>query len=225
MLGGVVRRAHQWSRFDPAEADSQAKFLQLGELFHGVVTGDGQMLARGLEILPNGEDIHTPRAQIAHHILHLFDRLTQAHHQARFGQHVGIDLLGVGEGGAGPIVAILRLHELEQSRNRLYIVIEDLGPGVDHDTQRFRRAFEVGNQHFDRAAGVNFANAADEHGEDRRAAIFAVVAVHRGDHRVLKVHRLHCLRHAVGLHEVERSGAAAFDVAETTGAGADVAHH
>ncbi len=65
-------------------------------------------------------------------------------------------------------------------------------------------ALEIGDEHFDRAAGVNLADALDDHGEDRRAAILAVVAVDAGDDGVLEVHGLDGLGDALRLEPIQR---------------------
>ena len=143
----------------------------------------------------------------------------------RLGQHIGVEFFGIGEGRRRPVVTILRLDFFEQARNGLHVVVQDLGPRVHDDLQRLERAFEVGDQHLDRAAGVQLADAADDHGKDRRAAVAAFVAVDGGDHGVLQVHRLDRLRHALRFQPVHRAGLAVLDVAEDARARAHVAQH
>ena len=71
----------------------------------------------------------------------------------------GSSLFGIGQGGGSPLVAVLRLDLLEQARHGFNVVVEDLGPGFHHDLQRFQAAFEIRDQHLDRAAGVQLADA------------------------------------------------------------------
>ncbi len=132
---------------------------------------------------------------------------------------------GVGQCSSRPLVAVLRLHLFEQARYGLHVVVEDLRAGIHHDLQRFQAAFEIGDQYLDRAPWVDLAYAADEHGEDRRAAVYAVVAVDAGDHGVLQVHGLDRLGNAFWLQPVQRAGLAALDIAETARACAHIAHH
>ena len=54
----------------------------------------------------------------------------------------------------GPLVVVLRLDLFEQARHGLDVVVEDLRAGVHHDPQRFHAALEIGDEHLDRAAGV-----------------------------------------------------------------------
>src|SRR5690606_21441233 len=74
-------------------------------------------------------------------------------------------------------------------------------------------------------AGMDLPDAPDDHREDRRAAVLALVAVHRGDNDVLQVHRLDGLGDAVRLVPVYRRRATGLNVAEAAGAGAGVAQH
>ena len=149
----------------------------------------------------------------------------EADHDAGFGQHFGVELLGVGQGRRRPFVIVLRLDGLEQARHGLHVVVQNFRARIHHDLQGFERAFEIGDQHFDGTARQQFADAADDHRKDRRAAIPAFIAVHRGDDRMFQVHGFHGLRHALGFAPIHQRGLAVFDVAEGAGARADVAEH
>src|SRR5438046_207346 len=62
---GVVRRADQGSALDPGEFQVLLGVaLELGEFVQGVVAVDGQVLARRLEILPDGEDVDAPGTDV-----------------------------------------------------------------------------------------------------------------------------------------------------------------
>ena len=137
----------------------------------------------------------------------------------------GSSFLALDKCGRRPIVIILRLDLFEQARHGFHVVIQNLGPRIHHDLQGFERTFEIGDQHFDRTARQHFADASDDHRKDRRAAIAAFIAVHRGDHRMLQVHRFHSLRHALGFAPIHQCGLAVFDIAESAGARAYIAEH
>ncbi len=120
---------------------------------------------------------------------------------------------------------VLRLDLLEQPRHRLHIVVEDLRAGFHDDLQGFERAFEIGDEHFHGAARQQLADAADDHGKNRRAAVLAVVPVDGGDDSMLQIHRLDRLGYPFGLQPVQQPGAAVLDVAEAAGAGAHIPQH
>ncbi len=104
-------------------------------------------------------------------------------------------------------------------------MIKDLGAGIHDDLQGFQAAFEIGDEHLDGAAGLQLADAADDQGKDRRTAVLALVAVDRRDHGMFELHGFDSLGDTFRLQPVQRLGAAVLDVAETAGAGADIAQH
>ncbi len=110
------------------------------------------MLLARLQILADRQDVHAPGALVAHHGLDLIHLFAEPHHDARFGQHVGVKLLGIRQGRGSPLVVILRLDSLEQSRHGLHVVVQDLRARIHHDLQGFERAFEIGDEHLDGAA-------------------------------------------------------------------------
>ncbi len=95
---------------------------------------------------------------------------------------------------------------------------------VHHHLQGVPIGPEVGDQHLDGAAGLQAADLADGVGEDVRAAVGQLVAVHAGEHGVAQAHLPHRFRHPQRLLFVQRLGAPGLDVAEAAGAGAGVAH-
>ena len=56
----VVTGAHQRAGLHVAEAHGQRFLLQEQELFRRVVAGDGQVIARGTQVLADGQDVHAP---------------------------------------------------------------------------------------------------------------------------------------------------------------------
>ena len=67
----------------------------------------------------------------------------------------------------------VRWRVLLPARDRLDVVIENLRARLHHHFQGVNTSFEVRDQHFDRTAGVNLADAADDGREDGRAAVGA----------------------------------------------------
>src|SRR5207249_12326191 len=59
---GVIGAADQWPGFDVAEAEGESFRFEGGKFIRMVVTGHGQMLLRGAEVLPDRHDIASDRA-------------------------------------------------------------------------------------------------------------------------------------------------------------------
>ena len=122
-----------------------------------------------------------------------------------------------------PRVLAARARHAVEPRHRLGVVVQDVGPRVEHGAQRRFLALEVGNQHLDAAVGHPRLDLADRVGEDRRAAVGQVVAIDRRDDGVAQAHRLHRFGDAHRLVEVERGRPAVLHGAVGAGARAHVA--
>ena len=179
----------------------------------------------GLQVLSQRQDVNADRCQIAHGFAHFIERFTQAQHDAALGQHQPVHALGILQRRKRPFIAVLRLDALEQPRHCFHIVIEDFWLGIHHHFQRELVAFEIGDEHFDGAARLQLADAADDHGEDRRAAIGSFVSIDAGDDDMLQAHGADAFGDAVGLAPVERAGTPGLDITEAAAARAGVAHH
>jgi YVTN family beta-propeller protein len=101
-------------------------------------------------------------------------------------------------------------------------VIENLRRITHDDFHRGVAALEIGDQNFDLATGDAFANGVDGEAEEFGAAVFPVVAVNAGDHRVLEAHEGASFGDAAGLVVIDSQRAALLHRAETAAAGADV---
>ena len=103
------------------------------------------MLLRRLQILAESKDLNTPGAQVVHqHGHHFIEGLPQPEHDARFGQHLGIDAFGIRERGLCRFVTVLWLHFAKNTGGTVYIsVIEDFLVRLDHEAQRVQAALEI----------------------------------------------------------------------------------
>ena len=182
------------------------------------------VLARGLEVLADGEEVHVGRAQVVHHLQHLLARLAEAHHDARLGEQGGGQLLHPLQQPQGVEVACAGPDPQIERRHRLQVVVVDIGCRCHDRLQRAVLAQEVRGEHLDRGVGRQPPDGADGGGEVGAAAVGKVVAVHRGDDDVIEAELGHSLRHVLGLRGVERAGQPGLDVAEGAGARAGVAH-
>ena len=120
---------------------------------------------------------------------------------------------------------VLRLDLLEQPRHGFHVMVQDLRAGLHDDFQGFQRTFEIGDEHFHRAARQELADAPDDHGEDRRAAVPAIIPVDGCDYGMFQLHGFDCLGHTFRFQPVQRLGAAMFDITEAAGACAYVSQH
>src|SRR6266480_6386386 len=77
LLPLVVARAHQWAGFYMTIAHLEAVAAQRSELVGRVVPRDGEVLARGTEVLADGQNVHVLRAQVPHRHQQLVPFFTQ----------------------------------------------------------------------------------------------------------------------------------------------------
>src|SRR5262249_44950884 len=150
---------------------------------------DGQMRARGLEILPESQDIATRGTQVAHRLANFVFGFAQAEHHSRFGVDgfttAFFDQL---QHGQGPVVGGAGTNVGSQSAHRPQVVVDDLGVGLQH---RFNRGFagiEVGNEDLDNNARYGGANGFNRAPEVVGASVGQIVAGHGRDHDVLEAH-------------------------------------
>lgn len=108
---------------------------------------------RGLQILADCQKINLGGAQIVHHLQHFGPLLPQAHHDARLGEHGGIESLDVGQKAQRVEVARPGADRRIETRHRLQIVVEDIGARPHHGLHCARLAPEIRRQHLDCRAG------------------------------------------------------------------------
>ena len=182
------------------------------------------MLRGGPQVLADGEDLDVVVAKDPERLDHLLEALAEADHQPRLGDHaVAAHLLGESQdpGGAHEAGAAPR-HRVE-ARNRLDVVVEDVGALVDHLRKRHLLAAEVGGQDLDLAARGQHPDRADHADERSGPVVGQVVAVDRGDDGVAQAHLLDLGRDPHRLQRVVPGRLAGLHVAEAAAAGADVA--
>ena len=65
LLGGAVATADEGTTFDPAEAHGEALLTDAVEFGGQVEALDGEVLAAGLQVLADGEDVDVAGAEVA----------------------------------------------------------------------------------------------------------------------------------------------------------------
>ncbi len=162
---------------------------------------DRQVHARRLQILPDGHDVQANGREVIHKCKHLFVDLAQSDHDSAFrAQALSLrpaeHLEGSPVFGLGPHFPVEAWHSLD-------VMIENVGPFVEHDLECVPETTEIRNQHLDGTPRGRFTNEPDSIGEYRSAAVFAFVAVYAGNDGVLDAHLLHSVGYAAGFVVVE----------------------
>src|ERR1035441_9593816 len=170
LLVRMIAGPHQRPRLHVAEANLERLGLQLGELARRIEPGHGQVIARGAQILTDGQNVATGRGQIAEDLEQLGGLLAQAHHHAGLGKPRGPQPFGVAQQLQAPLIPRPRAHRAVEPRHRLDVVIKHLRPRLDHHPNSLPVALEVRDEHFDAARGRLAANLFDDQREGARPA-------------------------------------------------------
>jgi hypothetical protein len=100
------------------------------------------VLARRLQILADGEKIDIRRAQIVHHLQHFIPLFAEPEHDAGFGEDRGIEFLHLLQEPDAVEIARARTHREIERRHGFEIVVEHVGPRIDHESQAHRPCAE-----------------------------------------------------------------------------------
>ena len=184
---------------------------------------DGLVLPGRAQVLADRHDVDAGRAQVREHGRDLVVRLAEAHHEAALRGLPRDEVLRRPEHLQAETVAALRPQEREETRHRLDVVVEDLGPRLEHRAQGLAVALEVGDEHLDPRPGQRASHGAHGVREVGGAAVGEVVAVDRGQDHVAQAHPRRGLRHARGLRGVRGQGPGGGDGAVGAAARAAVA--
>ena len=226
----VIAATDQRARLNVAEAHLQGFMLEEGELVRCVEAGHGKMVARGAEVLADGEDVDFAVGEIAEdaeQFVHLF---THADDDAGLGddgaKFVGAALaLGFGEEFKRAFVAAAGFGDAVEAGDGLDVVVEDLGARGDDHAAGFGDALEVGGEDFDLRTRRLSANFVDDVDEGLGSAEVVVIAIDAGNDGVGEAELGNGIGDAAGLFVVDGLGLAFGDRAEAAAAGAEVAEH
>ena len=188
-----------------------------------VVAGHGCVPIRGTEILADRQNSAADIAKIPERGRELLVLLAEAHHHTGLRGDVGGVAAGAIEQLQRPRVPSPRSRHLVQPRNGFGVVIEHVGPGIEHRVERLLVALKIRNQDFDPAFRQARPCFADRSREDRRAAVREIIAIDGGDDDVVQVEDLNRVRYPGGFAGIDRAGAAVRHRAIRARARADVA--
>jgi len=171
--------------------------------------------------LSEGEDRHAGGQQVIHAREELGFGLAKAQHDAGFGNDAGVS--NVFQYLETSVITGLWADLFGQTADGLQVMRDDVWFDFDYAVDVLFHPFEVGNEDFDGGGGIEFADFPDGLGPDCGAAIGQVVAVNGGDDAVFELHGQDGFGHALRFFAVNRQGDTGVGVAETAGAGTDLA--
>ena len=206
MFERVIRRTHERPCFDVFETHGFAEDFEFGELVGVNVADDGEMVAGGLEVLAQREDVRALRGEILEGVENFLLFFAEAEHEAGLGGDIGMRLLGAAEEFERTLVQRALADLAVKARNGFGVVIENVRPGGKDGVEGVPISSKIGNEHFDFAAGDAAANFFDGTGKDVRAAVGLIVAIDAGDDSVTQTHSSHGFRDTEGFLFIGRPG-------------------
>src|SRR5229473_5413844 len=154
------------------------------------------MIASGLQILSEREDVGTLRGEILHGGEDFVLFFSKTEHQTSFGRNFRMRFLGMAEQFERALIHRALADLPVEARHGFGVVVENIRAHSKNDVQRVPITAKIRNEHFDFAAWNAAANLFDGARKDVRAAIRLIVAVDRSHHRVAQSHFGHSFRHA-----------------------------
>ena len=120
--------------------------------------------------------------------MHFFGGFAQADHEAGLRQSFRAILFGEAQHRKRLPVIGLRANAPVEARHGLHVVVEDVRTGVEDARDRVEIAAKIRGQHFDAGLGKSGPDFANGLGEMLRTAIRQIVAIHRSNDDVTKIH-------------------------------------
>ena len=197
---------------------------QCVELRWGPPPRDRQVVRSRTEVLADRRDRHARGRQVRERRDHLVFRLPQPDHEPRL--HDEPRICSAREHREAPRIARRGSHRPLQARNRLDVVVQDVGPCVEDEPERGVISPAVRDQDLHGRARAAAPNGFDGRCDGTCTAVGEVVTRHTGDHRMGEPHPLDGLRDSFRLCGVERQRVPRVDQAEPARAGAaSTVHH
>ena len=104
------------------------------------------MTVRRSEVLTHGQDIDALGSEVAHRDEQLVPFLAEAAHQARLGRQCRVHLSSTTKEAERAIVSATWASDAVEPRDRLQVVVQNVGAGIHHDLQSGIGALEVGRE-------------------------------------------------------------------------------
>jgi hypothetical protein len=220
-LGSMVGAAGERGRLGVGDAGLPCQGAEPVEVGRGPPVRHRQVGCGGPQVLAHRDDADADPGQIGEGGGDLRLGLAHAQHHAGLGDQPCIGRPGehgeaagvVGGGPGGPL----------EPGDRLDVVVEHVGAGVEDEVERLGVAFAIRDEHLDPTSRPGPTDRFDRRRKRPGAAVGQVVASHRGDDGKVEPHRDDRLGHPFGLAVIERAGATGIDQAEPAGAGTTLA--
>src|SRR5690606_26423095 len=146
-----IARAHERPRHALEKTERERLLAITLELLRRHPALNGQMIGRWTQVLPEGQDIDTRRANIAHGFIDLLIGLAESEHEARLGENVGTMLLRMRQHIERLLVAGSGIaHGMREATHRLNVLRKDIDAAIDHDFDMRMITLEVRGQRFHR---------------------------------------------------------------------------
>lgn len=163
------------------KAHRLADLFPFGEFFRRDIAFDRQAFFVGLEVLADGHDVAGGGAEVTHQVDDLFERFSQARHDAAFGEHRRAlrvaEMGGTREKFHRLVVFCIRPDAAVESGDCFRVVVENVGAGDENIVQCVLVSIEIRDKYLDLAAGIHFANFCNRIRPMHRTAVGEIVAV------------------------------------------------
>ncbi len=184
------------------------------------------MVDGGLQVLPEGHNVDVGRTQVIEGLLDLRFGLTQAQHQAGFGEHIGSVVLGMCQHGKRLFIAGARIaHGVSQATHGFHVLGKHLNAGVQYGLNVGQYTQKIGGQRLDRGIRVFRLHRPHAGCVVTGTAISKIVPIHGRQHHIAQAHQLHGARGIGGLLLINPAARIArVHCTKAAGAGADITH-
>src|SRR5271157_2236127 len=214
-LIGMVAGADEGPAGNLRESERAGDPAQLIEFVGRKIPRDRKVVGRGLEVLPQRQEVATDRPEVGQGFHEFLGGLAQAEHQSALGSRCRAGGLHVVEHLEADVILALAADVLLEPGDSLDVVIEELGAGGEDPIDAVDPAVEIRREDLDGRAGT-MPHREDATAEMLGASIIEIVARDRGDHDVPEPESATRIgqsiwlvgRHGVGLSPLDRTEAA-----------------
>ena len=183
----VIGAADERSGGDVREAFAAGDVAVKIELLGRDVVDDRQVVRRRAEILAQRQDLAADFAQVVHRLEKFRFRFAQPEHDAALGDDVRCKFLRAAQDLERGAVFRARTHRGREPLDRLEVVIENLGRGVEHELDAPILRVKIGHEHFDDDRWIHLADSANGARKMFRAAVLQIIARDGGNDDVLEL--------------------------------------
>src|SRR4029453_11740777 len=217
----TIGGAYEGTAHDTSEADCGCLVGKLDE-FLGLDPALHRMMARRrAEVLRDRDNLDSGVVQVLEGFTDLRTGLAHSKNEIGLGDQSGHPRRS--QYIQGTLVAEARTNPLEDPRDRLHVMCENLRLGFEDLMQVLRIAGEVGCQHLNPGIGVDLVTLPDGFGLEPRTLIWKIIRTYTSDSGIAKTHLAYRISDPKGFGCVECGGLAGVNLAKIAAPGADIA--